>query len=193
MTMLRFSTILAIAQLDSATTTRQMAASSMPIKGALIPPWSMLVWGSMPCCFRDSAVLPFGLSGQSGSNHPNYDGCYPIAAEILVDYMQANEVSNWSPRPVWPIWTLGRAFSGHYGFQIGRLVVAMGWQRQPPSRQWWSMADALFVVANDWHDLYGAQQPPRPGAATRSNTPARSIPQSECRPCIHWRDPGKRI
>lgn len=34
-----------------------------------------------------------------------------------------------------PVQKLGRSFGGHYGRQIGRLVVAIDWQRQPPWRQ----------------------------------------------------------
>ena len=39
-----------------------------------------------PAGYGGVAALPFGLSGQYGSNHANHGGCCPIAAEILVVY-----------------------------------------------------------------------------------------------------------
>ena len=38
--------------------------------------------------FETKSILPFGLSGQYDSNHPDHDSCCPIAAEILVGYRQ---------------------------------------------------------------------------------------------------------
>ena len=79
-----YTVILLIAQLASATTRQQMVASSMPIKGTLTPPWSVVVLARSPANGGVVASLSFCLSGQYDSNHLNHGGCCPIAAEILV-------------------------------------------------------------------------------------------------------------
>ena len=44
--------------------------------------------------FDAKSSFTFGLSGQYGINHPDHDGCCPIAMEILVGYTWTNEGSN---------------------------------------------------------------------------------------------------
>ena len=68
--------------------------------------------------------------------------------------LTANEGSNSSPWPLWLIEKLGRSFSGHYGFQIGRLVVTIGCQCQPPWRRRCDQIDHCNIHSNRQYLLF---------------------------------------
>ena len=147
---------LAIAQLACATTNWQIAANSMPFQGALVAPWSMLVCGSKPCCLWRSSSFTFWfcLPEQYRSNNPDHSGCCPIAAETLVRYCQMRALmKGLGPFNKFKSSTAQLAAIMH-GFWIGRPVVAIGWQRQPPWQQQCGQSDHRKGCSNGHYLLF---------------------------------------